>query len=363
MRVLFNASQAGNRSGTGTYTERLAAALVELGHDLVLAWPTGTPRPQGNAEYIAAPRGPLRRIAFDQWGVQRRARGLRADLIHYPASVGPLTGRARCVLTVHDLSFLVNPAWFAPSRRYYLRALVSASARRADRIIAVSQATAHDLVTYLGIDPARIHVVHEGVEPRFRPADPADIARVRARYRLPERYLLFMGTIEPRKNLVRLVQAYERAARDLPCDLVIAGRNGWLYAPILDAIRRSPAAARIHLPGFIDPADQPALLTAAEGFAFPSLYEGFGLPVLEAMACGAPVLTSTGSSLPEISGDVALLVDPSDTDALADGLRRLIHTPIPPAPLIAHAAQFTWARAAQQTWEVYEHASSDTETG
>jgi len=360
MRVLYNALQAGNRSGTGRYTVELLRALagLEAGPSITAAWPAGLPRPQGTdrVDFVDLPADGAWRLLFDQSGAHRLARRLRADVVHYPASVGPLRPMPGLVLTVHDLAFLRHPEWFSPSRARYYRLAVGRSAPKAARVVADSHATARDLVELLGIPRGRIDVAHLGVGEAFRP-DAAAREAVRRKYPLPDHFFLYLGTLEPRKNLARVVEAFSRVAGRVPQDLVLAGRHGWRCEALQRALEVSPCRDRIQLPGFIEDADQPALIAAADAFVWPSLYEGFGLPPLEAMACGTPVLTSNASSLPEVVGEAALTVPPEDIDAIAAGMARLakddalrdrLRTAGP-----ARAAGFTWRRCAEAVLETY----------
>jgi len=227
----------------------------------------------------------------------------------------------------------------------------------ATRIITDSQATAADLHGMLGIPQDRIDVIPLGVDEAYRPVSPQDAAAVRSKYSLPESYFLYLGTLEPRKNLVRLIEAWSRIADACPHDLVIAGREGWKMRHIRRAVAASSQPSRIHRPGFIAHGDLPAMIGAAAAFVWPSLCEGFGLPPLEAMACGVPVLTSNISSLPEVVGDAALLVNPHHVEAIAEGMLQLAED----VPLrnalkargLERAAGFTWRRTAEATIKTY----------
>jgi len=364
MRVVLNGSQAGNRSGTGRYTEQLARWLPSLAQDVdvQVTWPSNAPRPACDRDAFRAFHereigGPLSRAFYDQLRFARDARSLDADLVHCPANVGTYRGSAPMVLTVHDLSFLEEPGWFRATRAAYYRATVTRSVRRAARVIAVSEATARDISERLGRERETIDVVPNGVAERFRPESEARQAEVRGGYGLPDRFFLFYGTHEPRKNLPRLIQAWSAVADECAVDLVLAGRAGWKVRPIVKAVEQSRHAGRVHFPGFLRQEDLPAVISAAEAFAYPSLYEGFGIPVAEAMACGTPVLTSNVASLPEVAGDAAVTIDPRDTEAIADGLGRLARDPDLRASLaeqgLARAARYDWKRTAQMTLAVY----------
>lgn len=367
MRVLLNGLQAGNLSGTGRYTTELARHLAGLSEDAQCAvlWPGHVSEPHGlggeRCVFHPAPTQRfLSRLYYDQWGIRSVRTRIRADLIHYPANIGSLLPMRNTVLTVHDLCFLHDAAWFRPDRAAYYRWTIGRSVRTAERIIADSQATAADLSNLLGVSAKRIDVIPLGVGEEFRPISGESCATVRAWYKLPERFFLYVGTIEPRKNLVRLIEAWERIAGKCSADLVIAGRNGWRYGPIKEAAAASPHAARIHFPGFIAHEDLPTLLSSAETFVWPSLCEGFGLPPLEAMACGTPVVTSNVSSLPEVVGDAAIQVDPADVYALSEAMLKVAEDSAVREDLIARgaarAAEFTWERTARLTLDSYRKA-------
>jgi glycosyltransferase involved in cell wall biosynthesis len=278
------------------------------------------------------------------------------DLDHASDFVLPPTRARSTLLTVHDLSFVRVPEAASPALKAYLDVVVPRSVRRADHVLADSQATKDDLIALYDTPPDKVTVLLSGVDARFRPTNtPA----VREKYRIPPRpYIFSVGTVQPRKNYARLIQALAALrGRGHDLGLVIAGGRGWLEDPIYAAIHDAGMDDYVHFIGFADDADLPALYTAARVTAMPSLYEGFGLPVLESMACGTPVLTSNVSSLPEVAGDAALTVDPGDLDAIVGTLQRLADDETLRAGLInkgiARAAQFTWDRSARQLVEIY----------
>jgi glycosyltransferase involved in cell wall biosynthesis len=287
------------------------------------------------------------------------------DLFHSPDFVLPPTGRTPALLTIHDLSFLRVPEFFVPGFRDYLEKAVTRAVRRARHILADSQSTRRDLIELLKAEPERVTVVYPGVEPRFHSVqDTAVLAGVQAHYHLPSRFVLGLGTLQPRKNFEGLVEAFGRMLSDHIGDptfaglnLVIAGGKGWMYEEMLACIERSALADRVRFVGFVDDTDLPALYSLAEVFAFPSRYEGFGLPVLEAMACGTPVVAADNSSLPEVVGEAGLLVDERDPDALAAALARLLTDKGLRQGLAAAAAtqvqKFTWDAAARQVVRLY----------
>ncbi len=271
----------------------------------------------------------------------------------------PTLPRTPTLLTVHDLSFARVPQSAAPRLKAYLEAVVPRSARRADHILADSAATKADLMDLYGIPEAKITVLYSGVSAAFTPIRAADAqAAIRAKYGIGDApYVLAVGTVQPRKNYERLMQAMAALpTRFADLKLVIVGGRGWLEAPIHAQARA--LGERVRFVGFADEADLPTLYSAAACVAFPSLYEGFGLPVLEGMACGVPVLTANVSSLPEVAGDAALLIDPYSVEAIRVGLIALLEedSAARAARLergFAQAARFTWQAAAAQLKALY----------
>jgi glycosyltransferase involved in cell wall biosynthesis len=290
------------------------------------------------------------------------------DLLFVPSHVLPLLHPRRSAVTVHDLGFLYHPEAHTLSQNLYLRWSTRHNARAATRVLADSQATRRDLVYHYSIPDSKIAVVYPGRDETLAPVtDLALLSAVRARYGLAGPYLLYVGTLHPRKNLVRLVEAFGsllRSSADGPraptagLQLVLAGKKGWLYDDILDQVRKLGLSDRVVLTGYVPDADLPALLSGALAFVFPSLYEGFGLPLLEAMACGTPVICSNASSLPEVAGDAALLVDPTDTEALAEALAHLLADEGLRRALVERGfrqmQRFSWRRCAEETLHVLE---------
>jgi len=281
------------------------------------------------------------------------------DLFHATEHLLPRLKGARTVLTVHDLIFLLFPEYHLPLNKWFLNRFMPLFVRRADAIIAVSQCTKDDLIRHYAVPSEKIAVVYEGVDARFQPVTDLDaLAQVQARYGLPERYILSVGTIEPRKNLTTLLEAYRTLrAQGSELKLVIVGKKGWLYEGFFRRLRELGLEGEVVLPGFVLDGDLPALYSAAELFVFPSLYEGFGLPPLEAMACGTPVIASNASSLPEVVGEAGVLIDPRDVSGLAEAMRRVLTDERLREEMqikgLERAKQFTWGRAAAMTLEVY----------
>ncbi|MDQ7030910.1 MAG: glycosyltransferase family 1 protein [Ardenticatenia bacterium] len=283
------------------------------------------------------------------------------DLFFEPAHVLPLTRPPASVVTVHDLGYEHVPGAHPPLQRWYLRLTTRWHVRGARLLLADSRATKDDVVKRYGADAARVRVVYPGVDVHtFRPVrDPRRLEGVRARYAGGSRYVLYVGTLQPRKNVVRLVRAFARLAAEAPdAVLVLAGRPGWHTDPLERTVRALGLERRVRWPGYIPEHDLPALLSGAELFAFPSLFEGFGFPVIEAQACGTPVLTSTTSSLPEVAGEAAWLVNPEDEEAIADGLVALWHDKELRRHLAAlgmrNAQRFTWERTVRGVQAAFE---------
>ncbi len=287
-------------------------------------------------------------------------------MFHSPDFVLPPLRHARGVLTVHDLAFLMHPECADNRLRAYLDDVVPRSVRRADFVIADSENTRNDLVVLLGVRPDRVEVVPGGVEPRFRPVvDPDGLARARERLGVGTApFILAVGVLEPRKNLTTLMDAFAELKRrgTLPdLKLVLAGGRGWLVDGILEHRAASPVRDDILFPGFIADELLPAVYSAANVLAFPSLYEGFGLPVLEAMACGTPVVSSNASCLPEVAAGAALMVEPTDTGALTDALERVLDDDALHADLsrkgLERARRYSWKAAAERLLRVYKRVA------
>ena len=378
--IVVDASPAvHHKAGLGRYAEDMIGALVQRSdperygvfyHDAARARPTAM---IGALPAITSPLGsyPWRlRALLSQLANVGQDRALaghgQVDLFHATEHLLPRLKRAPTVFTLHDLIFRAYPRYHLPRNWIYLQLAMPLFLRRATRVICVSDWTRRDAERLYGLDPAKTTVIHEGVHARFAP-DPggARWREARAKYQLPDRYILALGTIEPRKNLLTLFDAIARLdnARlgewaDVP--LVVGGRQGWLTDETLAAVQARGLQGRIRFTGFIADEDLPAILSRAALFCFPSLYEGFGLPPLEAMACGAPVLSSNASSLPEVLGDAAEYAAPTDAEAWARAIERILSNEDTRHALAARgpvqAGRFTWARAAAETATVYAEA-------
>ncbi len=364
LTVAIDASRTSiaQRTGTENYALKLIRALLALDvpHRYVLYFRDRPPadlfceHPRVTQRVIRAPR---------VWTHTRFALALwrsRPDVTFVPAHTLPFWFPGPAVVTIHDLGYKYFPEAHPVLARYYLEWSTRYSVRRATRVIADSLATGHDIAAHYQVSENKIEVVYPGVDEELAPVtDRAVLDAMRARYGLPERYLLFVGTLQPRKNIARIVQAYARWRDRNPQEdvaLVLAGQQGWLYDPQWTA-----GVEGVILPGYIDDADVPALYSGALALVFPSLHEGFGFPILEAMRCGTPVITSNTSSMPEVAGEAALLVNSRDVGAIAAAIERIITDDVLRADLIAkgyaRTGQFTWQRAAEQTLHVLEKAA------
>jgi glycosyltransferase involved in cell wall biosynthesis len=270
------------------------------------------------------------------------------------------------VLTVHDLIFRMFPRYHKPLNFMFLNLSMPLFCRRAEKIIAVSECTKRDIIKCYRIEPSKIVVVHEAASPRFRPQSQATIEAIRKRYHLPENYVLTVCVIEPKKNHVGFLRAFEQLCRHHP-DLywVIVGSKGWLYDGFFATLDASFARSNVVLPGYVADQDLPALYSGARAFVFPSFYEGFGLPPLEAMACGTPVICSNTSSLPEVCGNAAQYIDPHDTETMAEAMHLVLADAALREAMSGHgleqASRFSWQRAADQTWAVYTSTKSQSQ--
>ncbi len=289
---------------------------------------------------------------------------LRLDLLHSPDFIPPLRWRGLSVITIHDLAFLRLPHLLTEeSRRYYGQ--TSAAVKRADAILATSESTRRDLADLIGVNPARVTVTYQAANERFYPlADPDRLAALRASLGLTDEVVLFVGTIEPRKDLPTLLRAFAAMRQSRPqTSLVIAGRPGWLCQQVFDLADELRLGNSLRFLTNVPSGDLPALYSAARLFVLPSLYEGFGMPVLEAMACGTPVICTNVASLPEVAGDAAVLVPVGDPDALAQAMLSCLSNPARLADMsrrgLAQAARFSWAETARLTLNVYRQLGAE----
>jgi len=364
--------------GIGRYTRELIRAVVagdnSFQYRLFSARPPAqlpVPDPLPQAAHVSHHPAPLsEKWLYRLWyrlrlplPVQLVTGGL--DLFHSPDFVlPPVYGRIPTVLTVHDLSFIHYPHTFPEVLVSYLNRVVPWSVQRASHILADSEATRQDLLNLWQVPAEKVTVLYSGVNASFRPAAAETVTAVRQRYGLDDApYLLSVGTVQPRKNYQMLIQAFAEVAADWPHTLAIAGGKGWLYDEMLAEIERQQLNGRVRFIGFVDDADLPALYSGADLFLFPSLYEGFGLPLLEAMACGVPVLTSNASCLPEVvvdretGAETAVLLSPHEPQHWCRAMGQLLGDEAARERLRRvgrqQAARFTWDRAASQLIGIY----------
>lgn len=370
-RVLVDATAVpADRGGVGRYVDELLPRLVSEGGNVVVVCQERDAGHYGNL--VSADRVRLApawassvpgRLLWEQVGLPRVAREADAQVLHCPHYTMPLATRLPVVTTLHDATFFTDPAVHLPVKRQFFRAWACISLRRARRTITPSAATRDELVRVASADPGRVDVAHLGVDPlRFHPPDAEEVARVRAALGIgKDPYVAFLGTLEPRKNVPALIRGWVRACDGLgvPPVLVLAGGRGW-DADVDRAVAEVPAGLRLVRPGYL-PLDLLAgLLGAAEVVAYPSLGEGFGLPVLEAMSCGAAVLTTPRLALPEVGGDAVAYCGTSDAE-IGTGLRALLDKPelrrVLAVAAARRAAGFTWAACARVHLATYARAA------
>ena len=371
VKILLDGLQAGNLSGTGRYTEELIKGLPSVNEhvDLHVFLPE-----TADAEALGLDEDHVIRVntkkvlggsRYRDKKIVNDLKRLQPDIVHYTATIGSIAkrkkwDRSKVIVTVHDLAFMRNPEWFKRSRAVYYQKKIRGTVDNADRLIADSCSTADDLMLFLDQEQENIDVVPLGVDESFKETSEEEQARVRKKYNLPERFFLYVGTIEPRKNIEGIVSGFSNIANRVPQDLVIAGRDGWKVKPIYKAVKDSGFQDRIHFPGFIEQEDLPGVHSAADVFVWPSFWEGFGLPLLEAMACGTPIVTSDVSSIPEVVGHASATVDPYSPEtigramknfALEDSLRLGYVT-----SGLNRVKDFPWSLCVEMTYDSYERA-------
>jgi glycosyltransferase involved in cell wall biosynthesis len=365
MLIGFEASALqGCKSGVGYYAENLLRSMLSVApeHDYVLlsnrdmrsTWTPISRETVHSKSYFPV------RAAWMQAVLPGVLRSLQPDICHFPNYLAPLACARPYVVTIHDMTLFITPRYHRLKKLVLDRTLLPRVARRASAIITVSKSARADIVRHLKVPKDRVRVVMNAVGPAFEPVtDAARLAAVRSRYGLYTPYILYVGTIEPRKNLVRLIRAFARLRKgDFRHKLVLVGQPGWRCEPIYAEVEKLGLKGEVIFTGYVPFEDLPVLYSGAESMAFPSLYEGFGLPILEAMACGTPVVTSSTSSLAEVADGAALLVDPHSVEELAGSIHRIHSYPALAAELREkgrqRAAQFTWENAARDTLHIYE---------
>lgn len=379
MRIALDVSLVpGQRVGVGQYAYQLARALAKVDRiNSYVLYPVFYFIVSPDYHRAELPVGANMRVAHRRLppdlvlSLWRRDRSEqfkeyllgRAEVVHSTTFCAPRfrAPRRRLVATIHDCTFVTHPEFHLPDNVEHCLRGTRLAIERADALIAVSESTRCDLIERMGAPADRVVVTHEAADPDLaRVTDPVRLREIRRRYGLPERFVLSLGAMEPRKNLARLLEAFVALAPAVRKDvsLVVAGAQGWLNDSIHEHVQKLGLGESVHFAGYIEEKDLAAVYSLATVFAYPSLWEGFGLPILEAMACGTPVLTSSVSSLPEVAGDAAVLVPPNDVDAIAEGLGRLLEDDTLRRQLSERgyhrAANFSWERCARETLAVYK---------
>lgn len=369
MHITIDVSPTAQKhAGLGRYAGEIARALADYpGLDLTLFY-----NKQGDArlpDYLCHLPCKSVNVGNKPW----RMSVLLSQLVRWPMDKTFAAGdvfhatnhllahfsRAKTVFTLHDLIFLHYPEYHLPYNRWFLTLAMPRFLRAANVIITPSEWSRQDAIKLYGLPPEKIKVIYEAAAPHFRPANNPDwLRQVRRRYNLPPRYILHVGTIEPRKNLTRLLDAFAAVVPEHPeLQLVLVGKKGWLYDEFFQKLKILGLDERVVFPGYVDEADLPAFYELAEAFVYPSLYEGFGLPPLEAMACGAPVICSRASSLPEVVGEAGLLIDPTRTEELVQALSRVLANAGLRNSLkyqaLEQATRFSWQYAAHDHAAIY----------
>jgi glycosyltransferase involved in cell wall biosynthesis len=354
--------------GAGNYIIQLIRALASLnvndefvifahqkGHALI-----NLPEKDSFEWIIFEDRNPGSRLIWEQTLFPQLVKKSGVNLLHSLHYTRPMKLPCASVVTFHDMTFFLYPELHTRAKRLFFPLAIRASARRADALIAVSESTRQDVIRVLGISPEKILTTQSGVDPVFRPInDTVAKGKIAEKYDLPERFILYVGLIEPRKNLPMLISAFKRlidSGEDYK--LVLVGRYGWMYEELLKQINNLDLEGMIHFTGYVSQEDLPLVYNLSSLFVYPTIYEGFGLPVLEAMACGVPVITTDVSSLPEIVGEAGMLVPVNDVKALYGAMievlrdedlrRKMINKGI------QRAAKFTWEQTAKLTFQVYQ---------
>lgn len=374
MKVGFDATTLTmRRTGIGRYTLELLRALrrYETDVDLVLMAhrPLDPDLSRNGLASIRRLRGPGLpvKLAWMQTMLPVELAAARLDLCHFTNYHAPLASPLPMIVNLHDMSLILAPGRHPSRRVLTMRPFLRTVAHRAAAIVCLTESAREDAVDTLGLDPSRVHVIAAGPAAGFTAvSDEALLDDAARRYGLRRGFLLCVGTIEPRKNLVRLVEAYARLrAGGFAEPLVLAGALGWKYGDLFLRIESLGLRDAVRMPGFVPDEDLPLLLGLCGAFVYPSLYEGFGLPIIEALACGAPTVTSDRGAMAEVAGDAAVLIDPMDTGSMADALRVVLTDPSTRQRLREagprRAAGFSWQRAASQTTQLYRSVLAHVE--
>lgn len=351
------------------YTERLLRHLPRVASEnqyLAFVGKDAPPLPEVQLMVSPLPtQHPAVRIAWEQSGFPLWAALCRTDVVHGTVNVLPLARAAPGVVTVHDLSFLRYPETFPRAKAQYLRYAVTFSARSARRVIAVSESTRRDLIELARVREDRVEVVYSGVDERFRPLTDGELGRFRSKTFGGRPYILHVGTLQPRKNVNVLIRAFAqlKSGEHIPHKLALVGARGWMYQRLFDLVQDLGLSDDVSFVDYVHQNDLPLWYNCADVFTYPSVYEGFGLPILEAMACGTPVVTSASSSLLEVVGEAGITVEPGSDEALAHALSGILNDSARRDSLRAaglrHAQGWTWDATARETARIYEIVRED----
>ncbi len=348
----------GQPTGFGFYVSNLVSNLQKLNQGLELI----PIKPTSEMDFSTP-----QRLIWDQFTFPKLAQNKRADLIHQPCFSAPLLYRGPVVVTIHDIISILFPKNIPFASRMFYSKWMPVSYKKASQIITISQSTKRDIVKVLGIDKDKITVIPLAVDEKFSDqVSQAEVDKVRKKYKLPPRYVLHIGTLEPRKNLGFLIEAFSEVIKDKELDdlyLVITGKRGWYYEGLFEKVKQFGLEKRVLFTGYFDEEDKPALYRGAILFAFPSLYEGFGLPPLEAMASGVPVVSSDTSSMPEVIGEAGILIPPDDKVQWVKNIKKVVSDKALREKMCRlnklQVAKFSWKKTALLTIEVYKKAIRD----
>ncbi|MGC8739292.1 MAG: glycosyltransferase family 4 protein [Candidatus Hydrogenedens sp.] len=360
IHILLNGFQIGNLSGTGRYTEELVKNLINLPEELHIFLPLSKSLSISSNKLTvqSLPSNKYIMRFFQSFLLKKYFNEFQPDIVHYPATYGYKLGNVPHITTVHDLAFLENPNWFPIHYQWFYKRTVEETIKFSQRIITDSFFSKKEIQKHYDINKDKIDVIYLGVSDFFKPQPQQKIDEIKNKYKLPEKYILFAGTLEPRKNIPSLIRAWSNIAHKIHHDLVIIGRTGWKTRSIEEIINKSEHRERIHRLGYILDEDFPVIISGADIFMYISFYEGFGLPPLEAMSCGTPVIASNCGTFPEILGDKALLVDPHDIQHIAESIHYLCEDNTKRQDMsqngMIYVKNFTWEKTAQQTLETYK---------
>jgi len=365
---LLSGTQGYRRAGIHNYIGQLLTNLVSVDDDFELTvYCNSGEALRGSGLNVVSTlwptEQPIIRILWEQLVWPLSAWQHEIDLLHSMAFVTPVAHPAPRIVTVYDLSFIHFPHQFPRLRRAYLSSQTRRSCRSARRIVAISEATRQDVHQHFEVPLERIDVVRPGVNQTFSPLPAGQVIDFRERQGLPQRFILHVGTLQPRKNLPLLLEAFAELDRD-DIALVLVGGKGWHYERIFERVRTLGIEGQVHFPGYVPDSELPLWYNAAALLVFPSYFEGFGMPILEAMACGTPVIAARTSAIPEVTGDAALLFDPPEGSTLSEQMTAVLEQPEQAAGMrergLLQAKHFSWQQAARAMLDVYRKALMET---